>query len=67
MWNSYKFKVFLNISLITFQLICVYVIITDNSFGKLKISMSVFFVTSMMYPIQRLLKLNKENKSNQSI
>ena len=66
MWNSYKFKVFLNVSLITFYLISIYVILTD-SIGKLNILLSVFVFISMIYPIQRLLKLKKENKLNQSV
>ena len=65
MWNSYKFKVFLNISLIFFLFIGLYVFLTDNS-EKNNISFILLTLSGFLYPIQRLKKLKKEN-SNQLI
>ena len=62
MWNSYKFKVFLNISLI-FLFIGLFVFLTDGRLEKNKISFSLLILSSFIYPIQRLLKLKRE-KSN---
>ncbi len=63
MWNSYKFKVFLNISLIFFLFIGLFVFLTDGRLEKNKISFSLLILSSFIYPIQRLLKLKRE-KSN---
>ena len=65
MWNNYKFKVFLNISLIVFLFIGLYVFLTDNS-EKNNISFILLTLSGFLYPIQRLKKLKKEN-SNQLI
>ena len=65
MWNSYKFKVFLNISLIFFLFIGLYVFLTDNR-EKNNLSFILLTLSGFLYPIQRLKKLKKEN-SNQLI
>lgn len=65
MWNSYKFKVFLNISLILFLFIGLFVFLTDSRFEKIKISFLLLNLSCFIYPIQRLLKLKKENKLKQ--
>lgn len=62
MWNSYKFKVFLNISLIFFLLIGLFVFLTDNR-EKNNISFILLTLSGFIYPIQRLKKFKKE-KSN---
>jgi hypothetical protein len=58
MWNSYKFKLFLIVSVIIFQLIVVFIILTDN-FDKKSIFLSVCLLTGIIYPIERLLKLKR--------
>jgi hypothetical protein len=60
MWNNYKFKVFLNISLIIFQFIVVLIILTDN-FDKKNIFLSLCLLIGIIYPIERLSKLKREN------
>ncbi len=60
MWNSYKFKVFLNISLIVFLFIGLFVFLTDNR-DKNNISFILLTISGFIYPIQRLKKLKKEN------
>lgn len=58
MWNSYKFKFFLNISVIIFQLIVVFIILTDN-FDKKSIFLSVCILSQIFFPIERLIKLKR--------
>ena len=59
MWNNNKFRVILNVSLKIFQLIVVYIILTDD-FDKKSIFLSICLLTAIIYPIERILKLYKE-------
>jgi hypothetical protein len=61
MWDSYKFKFFLIVGLIIFQLIGVVLILTDN-FDKKSIPIVSLFLMGIIFTIERLLKLKKENK-----
>lgn len=63
MWNSFKFKVSLNIILIIFLFVGLFVFLTDGRLEKNKISFSLLILSSFIYPIQRLKKLKKDNSN----
>lgn len=62
MFNSYRFKLFINVFMIILQFFVVFSILTDN-FDKKSIFLSLCLLISIIYPIERLLKLKKENSN----